>query len=439
MRTTESCPSPADVERMYWSTLGGQPSEADLDLHTHISTCPSCTAQCREIADLAALGGRLEPSAWTRREEIRTTLLSNVQPAAQIAARGARWPWLVPALLAAAAVVVVVAWRSSSTGDPVGAPHDARAIILDHGTTRHLLVSSAPDEIVRLVDGSMTITVGPLDRTERFRVVTSDGEVEAADAAFDITAVNDRLVSVRAIRGVATVKVASFERRLQPGETWRDTGELAGIADRPLAPVDAAVVAVVSSAPPEAVPAPIPTETPVAPPRPRPVRPAAAEPLPSPAPSPAEGVSATDMTPAPSPAPAPAPRSMVQQAFDEGWAALRAGEFATAATAFERASVVTADPRMIEDAAYWRGVALARAGDVGAARHVFTAFLAAYASSPRGPEVSAMLGWILFERGDLAEAKRRFEAALASSSREVRDSANAGLRAVTTSRSAATR
>jgi len=83
---------------------------------------------------------------------------------------------------------------------------------------------------------------------------------------------------------------------------------------------------------------------------------------------------------------------MAQQAFDDGWAALRAGDFARAAAAFERALAVTSDPRAVEDATFWRGIALARAGEVARAAHVFTAFLTAYPRSARAGEVHAMLG-----------------------------------------------
>ena len=411
-----SCPAPAELERVYWSSLGRDPLEADRELDEHIAACPECSAQLQEIAGLAALGERIEPSAWQRQEEVRTKLLSSARPAAKAPARASRWRWVVPSVLAAAAATMVV-WRWPSNSEGSHETTASHAVILDHGATRHLVVSTSPEEIVRLVDGSITITVEPLVAGERFRVVTGDGEVDARDAALDVTAVNDRLVSVRAIRGVATIKVASFERVLRAGETWNSDSELASVADRATPPSPVVTPAVVAVVPvvPRVDDTPAPERQPRAPIAP------ALEPVPAPV---------VEPTPPPPP-PAPAPRSMVQQAFDAGWVALRAGDFTSAATAFERATAITTDQRMLEDATYWRGVALARAGEVGVARHVFTAFLTAYPASPRATEVSAMLGWILFERGDLAEAKVRFEAALKSPSLEVRESAAAGVQATT--------
>jgi len=125
---------------------------------------------------------------------------------------------------------------------------------------------------------------------------------------------------------------------------------------------------------------------------------------------------------------------MAQQAFDDGWAALRVGDFARAATAFERAVTVTSDPRVIEDATFWRGVALARGGEVTKAAHVLTAFLAAYPRSARSGEAHVALGWLLFERRELAAAKAEFEAAQQDSSARVRDRATAGLAAIAKAR-----
>ncbi len=413
-----SCPAPAEIERAYWSSLGGDPHEADRELHAHVEACRECSAQFQEIAGLAARGQRIEPSAWQRREDVRTALLSRARTTAKVPAPASRWRWIVPAILsAAAATVLVLRWPSKSEGShEVPASH---AVILDHGATRRLVVSSSPDEIVRLVDGAVTVSVGPLADGERFRVVTGDGEVDARDAALDVTVVNDRLVSVRAIRGAATVKVASFERVIRTGETWTSASELAiptvspAPSPAPSPVVTPAVVAVVP-----VVPRVDNTQAPVLPRR-------------APVPSGPERELVPEPSIVPPPAPAPTPRSMVQQAFDDGWAAMRAGDFTTAATAFERATAVTTDQRMLEDATYWRGVALARAGEVGVAGHVFAAFIVAYPASTRATEVSAMLGWILLERGDAAEARLRFEAALKSASPEVRESAAAGLQATT--------
>ena len=127
------------------------------------------------------------------------------------------------------------------------------------------------------------------------------------------------------------------------------------------------------------------------------------------------------------PALAAVPRAPAQQAFDDGWASMRDGEFATAARAFDRIPALTHDAHAIEDAAFWRGVALARSGDVHAAANVLEAFLRAYPDSNRRGEANVMLGWLLVERGEPAQARERFTAAANDPSPMIRDRAADGL------------
>ncbi|MBC7973388.1 MAG: tetratricopeptide repeat protein [Myxococcales bacterium] len=129
-------------------------------------------------------------------------------------------------------------------------------------------------------------------------------------------------------------------------------------------------------------------------------------------------------------APRAMPRSLGQQAFDDGWAAMRRNDFTEAANIFERAVAVTSEPHVIEDATFWRAVALARKGEVVTAAHVLTAYLRAYPDSARTGEARVVLGWLLLERGDLEDARRSFLAATADGSQRVRDAAQHGLAAV---------
>lgn len=442
-------PSPVDLERTYWSTRGpGEPGERDAELHAHVSGCPECTLQWTEIAMLAGAGRQIEPApaVWDRREDIRTTILSKVELAKPRPRFEWRLRWAAPLALAAAALAVWLAWPAAPS--PPGAVAIAhRGVVLEHSTSRHLVVSSMPDEIVRLVDGTITVTIAPLGAGEKFRVITGDGEIDAAGAAFDVTARDDRMVSVRAIHGVVKLLAAGSPITLRAGEIWRSSTELASLPTPPIAATPP--YAATASTPPAAPgiagvaatrtphdPAPA-TRTPIAAIDRTPSR-AVNEARTSPTPRdppPNEDAVAVEIADAGVPVVTPTvtptvPRSMGQQAFDEGWSALRTGDFSAASKAFERALAVTIDPRITEDAAFWRGVALARAGDVGTAAHVFAAYLTAYPSSPRTAEASVMLGWLLFERGETAEAGRRFERGLRDPSSRVRDSAAAGQRAV---------
>lgn len=129
---------------------------------------------------------------------------------------------------------------------------------------------------------------------------------------------------------------------------------------------------------------------------------------------------------------AESPRGPAEQAFDEGWTALRAGQYGPAAAAFGRAAAAPGPggAALAEDAAYWRVVALAR-GERGAeAEQEMALFLQRHPRSSRAGEVSAMLGWALLRRGEVAAARRRFDAAAADRSQKVRQSAADGLRAI---------
>lgn len=436
MNTHGRCPSPVELERTYWSTRGpGKLGEREAELRAHVSGCPECTTQWNDITMLADAGRQIEPApaAWERREELRTTILSKIDLAKPRPRFDWRLRWTAPLAFATAAFVVWLAWPGASTTHRADAIAH-RGVVLGHANARHLVVSSTPDEIVRLVDGTITIAIAPLAAGERFRVVTGDGEVDAADAAFDVTARGDRLVSVRAIHGVVKLLANGAPFTLRSGEIWRSSAELAALpapvpSTRPAsAPTDVAAIL----APPDPLPA---APAPVAAIARTPSR-AVIEPRPAPrAPPPTDETLPVEIVDAGTPVvearPSPAvPRSMGQQAFDEGWIALRGGDFPTASKAFERALAVASDPRTTEDAVFWRGVALARGGDVGTAAHVFVAFLTAYPDSPRAGEVSVMLGWLLFERGDTAEAGRHFDRGARDPSSRVRDSATAGQRAV---------
>jgi TolA-binding protein len=136
-------------------------------------------------------------------------------------------------------------------------------------------------------------------------------------------------------------------------------------------------------------------------------------------------------------APPPPPRAeptAAELAFEAGWAALRAGDYAAAARSFGGAITAAPDAPLAEDARYGRTLALARAGRTAAARKAMAQFLARHPASARAGEVAAMLGWLLVEAGDLAGAERRFHAAAGDPDPTVQRSAGAGLAAVEAAR-----
>ncbi len=377
MRSKQArCPSSRDLERAYWT--------ADLRTRLHADGCSRCGAEWQEIASLVEAGRSIAPAPAGRHEEIRTALLAGMQSPAAEPRRRSRWLLAAPM---AAAVAIAIAWWAWPVGK---APLEVRrARVLGHEGAHYMIAAAQPDEMVRLVDGTLTVEVDPLRSGERFRVITGDAEIEVVGTAFDVSAAGDRLLAVRVMHGRVEVRPAGAPARtLSIGEAWQPSAA-AAVTPSPapaLAPAPAPITA-------DAGPAPARIDTGAGAPR------------------------------------AGRARSAGQQAFDDGWRAIRARDFDGAAAAFERAAS-SRDGAVAEDAAYWRAVALARAGDSDGAIRAFDAFLAGHPGSSRAGEASVMAGWLLFERGDHALAARRFRAAVDDPTPRVRASASEGLAAL---------
>ncbi len=416
MMSQARCPSPVDLERGFWTK--------DVAVRAHARACEQCAPQWSEIEALASLAAEVETpvASAERREEMRTRLLAGMSQAA-VPGRRSRLRWVVPALAAAGAAVAVW-WVSRS--EPRVATEIHRARILDHGSASYLLASAQPDEIVRVVDGTLTFEVAPLSHGERFRVVAGDAEVEVVGTAFDITVADDRLVAVRVMHGIVEVRVAGEPaRRLGAGEQWRREITAA------LAPSPGAPPALFPAGSPELLPAAPPTPPPATSAAPSSVAPSALDaPQSDPRSQPPSPSIVSSTAPSASAPAAPTARSAGQQAFDDGWAALRAGENEKAASAFERAVAADGGERLLQDATYWQAVALARAGRNDRAIRVFERFLDAAPDSARAGEASVMLGWLLFQSGDAPGAEPRFRAGERDVSARVRKSAREGLDAL---------
>jgi hypothetical protein len=161
--------------------------------------------------------------------------------------------------------------------------------------------------------------------------------------------------------------------------------------------------------------------------RPARVIPPRQEPSPSP-PAPVQRRVASVAPPAPVRA-HPRAATPAQVAFARGWEAMRAGDDAGAAAAFDLADRLAGHETIAEDALYWRAIALARLGRESAPG-AMEEYLSRHGAAPRAREISAMLGWLLVERGDCAGAEPRFRAAADDVTPAVRDSARAGLAAL---------
>ena len=113
-----------------------------------------------------------------------------------------------------------------------------------------------------------------------------------------------------------------------------------------------------------------------------------------------------------------------EDAFREGWAALRAHHPGLAAAWFGQ---VAPDSSLDEDARYWRGVSLARAGRLRRAAAALSTFMERYPHSLRRNQVAVVLGWVYVRREQAEEAATYFAQGLLADSAETREQAARGL------------
>ena len=451
-----SCPNPIELSRALVAGI-------DDRLRMHLELCDQCSAELAAHSAIATEARRLpvfEPSPDHARSVRNALLVAARTPAP--AARPRLW-WVfgagATALAAAAIVLLVVVPRGSSP--------TYRGTIHAQAGASYVRVGAAPDEIVGLTNGTITVEVATLSPGERFRVVTADGEVEVRGTAFDVTAAHDHLRAVRVLHGRVEVRAeGSTQHVLTAGERWD-----LGLAK---APSDA-TGAIAAIAPPAPSPTAPGATTPTAPdasattstsrvatsagaatattPRASAASSSSsssrvatnagtsADPRASAAGSATTSTSSTrragastaapttsSITTSMKSSPPAAPKRPNELLFEKGWAALGKGDAAGAASTFEQAAKAAPNDPLAEDAWFWRASALARAKDGRAAR-ALEAFLASYPRSPRAGEASAMLGWLVIDR-DVDRAEALFQAAAKDRVAAVRASAEKGLAAV---------
>jgi TolA-binding protein len=345
-----------------------------------------------------------------RAERVRTAILAAAPGIAQARPRRRR-----PVVVAAAALSIAVAaaaiaiWAFAERGS--GAVDRLTPSIARRGHVRPdsgadwSRATPAPDEIVRLREGAISIDVAALAAGERFRVVVGDAEIEVRGTSFDVAAHEDRLASVTVSRG--TVEVRPTGRPvvvLAAGDRW---------------PSERAAITPIGS---NGTPPP-------QPPPPQPSQP--------PPPSLDRAVASHDPKRSARPQPVVSPPVAHGEAeFRAGWDALRAGDPALAARSFAAARRAAKGGAIAEDAHFWEAMSLGRAGRADAAIDSLAGFLEAYPRSSRAGEAAAKLGWLQLEAGDLDAAQRAFERATDDRVPKVRESARSGLQAVERRRAA---
>lgn len=365
-----------------------------------------------------------------RSESTRTSLLTLAE--SEPTPSGSKWPWYaaVAAGVAAAIVLLLLTGRDqkrpSSTSPSLARIDPAPA-------TRFEQLANAPDQVVALTHGRLEIEVARLDAAQRFRVRTDDAVIEVRGTRFRVRADHGKLISVRVEEGRVEVRPdRGAVALLGPGERWElDLGKHS-LRRRASGPT------------PE--PAPEPTPLPKRADRDQPM-PSTSKPKPRRRARPTKrpGHPASSAMPAPEPTarvePKPKPDDDAQaatrphrrlspgeQAFRDGWRALRQGRHAYAG---ERLTIACRSHAAIrQDACFWVAVAWKRAGRSSHARRGFSRFLERYPRAPRAGEARAVLGWMLFHKGKLTAAKRLFAKAAHDRVPAVRKSAVKGLEAI---------
>jgi TolA-binding protein len=400
---------------------------ATPELRGHLAGCSGCAARWDELAQLRGLARALPVPALEddERAAIRAALVAG---AAETPPRRRRWPWVAAGgvgLAAAAAAATLLLARAAP-------PPPSHASVRALPGTLFAREGSLADEVLRLHDGALTLDVEPLHAGERFRVTTADAEVEVHGTSFQVIADGDRLIAVWVARGVVEVRPRGAQpATLHAGDSWSNPLARSGGTPPPPVPVAAA-----PAAPPPAPAAAAAPATAAAPPRlhavdPAGVRRAASPPerrasSPAPAPSPPPALAAAGpLDPGPG---APAEATPTERAFDEGFEALRGGDAARAASAFDRAE--RGGGALAEDATFWRAVALRRAGQPSQALDAFAAFLSRYPASPRAGEAAVAAGWLALDAGRLDDAAGYFEKGSSDPDASVRAGAAEGLRSV---------
>jgi TolA-binding protein len=482
--THKRCPSEPELSEAF--THGG-----DDALYEHLAACSACSAQWESWDELRELASALSfPTLDDAQvESTRASLLTRVETDAPVRRVGRRVSYVIPALAAVAAILLVSAaglawWASGSETQGSAAHPEYLATIHAQDDARYARVSGAPNEIVRLHQGRVTVAVEKLAAGQRLRVLTGDAEVEVRGTVFDVEARDDVLVLVRVIEGVVEVRRGGTTTVLQAGERWdvpleaaarvpvappvggaevepvkQDSPQVAGgmgddakedSGDKSAAANAAVPVRLVdrrsAQAGPRRVAAPGPkrrkarraqrngasaggsgnSEARLVPGDAAPSSPARVAPEPALEPALEPGVEVADEKNPPARDPQP---TAAERHFQEGWRAFEAGDHAAAAAAFAQVGDKEAGGTLSSDALFWRAVALDRAGHSAQAESALAAYLKSWPRSRRSGAARAMLGWKRLRAGDAGSARLLFGASLNDPSPKVRRSAQAGIEA----------
>ncbi len=433
MRHT-TCPSPVALTREH--SIG-----ASAATEEHLNHCEACTEQWAKFDQLLDLGRDLPMHSPTanKTETIRAAVLNSFTQSSSSSGSFHKWRWVIGAIAASIIAIIGVfyfQWTPRSNTIEVNDRSTFKATVHSHPAATLFRAGSQPDEIVRLTGGTITVSVKPLEKGERFRVVTGDAEVEVRGTIFDVVVEDDSLLEVSVISGRVDVRPAKGASvTLGPGERWgkpsQQTPPTADpeVADNPAPEASAEMLDAVS-------PLTAKTRREMTQSTRRQRGGDAYEQIDR---SDTETDSLTDdkadEDEAPHPKePSPQVLHPSETAFRDGWSALKDNAYADSIEAFTEAINTPGAGKIAEDASFWRCVAYARLGRHQKALHALQRFVGTYPNSPRAGEASVMLGWKLLEAGDLDSAEKHFRKATLDKNRRIRISAEQGLSDITSKR-----
>ena len=393
------CPDSSQLSRAF--TEG-----ADVQLRDHLRNCESCFREWEQIERLQQVGKEIpyDVPSKSRLDQVRIGIFAGALTSDALMRRSRRRIWQM-ALLALLCMTLVLSYGLTlfnAEPDSIPVQLAYRAAVEPQGIATYSVSRTQPDEIIKLMDGTILVTVDPLKPSESVRVVVGNSRVEVRGTVFEVLAKNNRLLDVRVIEG--RVEVHTIERLpvvLVAGNRLSEDPTFASLHPVPPEPVQPVLVAANIPLPQKHL-----TQTVKAP------------------------KTASLVTPSAPVADNPVVASPVQKAFETGWTQLKAGQYSLAAQSFASAHAQNKQHPLAEDAAYWQAVSLKYAAQPGQAKTALQNFVDQYPFSPRRGEASVMLGWMLLDQGQWQQARSLFSNAQQDRVAKVRTSATRGLEAI---------
>jgi ferric-dicitrate binding protein FerR (iron transport regulator) len=230
-----SCDRLWEIDALLEGRLGAADAEA---CERHRRSCTACSEKLTADQRILALAAQLPAAAVDEvsAKRLRARILRDAAGTA-VASRSVSRVTMIAAAIAALAVAVLLtsgvrramdrgeALAVAATWDLVGSPTgrvtpDAGAVFVQ---TRFGAL-----ETVRLLEGTVALSVPHREARERFVVRVPDGEIEVRGTTFRVSVTDGRTTEVRVTEGVVAVRVGGRDEViLRTGDAWPSVEPLA--------------------------------------------------------------------------------------------------------------------------------------------------------------------------------------------------------------------